>query len=873
MKEHSGRKSEKPKCLHDPSSAFDIKKDILDRKVTTIPERFATQIIVKQSAKAQVALNPGLAKLSLKPNVSKVKESFRDIDEVKSCVFPLFTVQKDDVPAYVHHITNAMVGNKVNKTVQQKGCKAISRIAVYEQFRSIIWQRGTVKTIFEILDKHSDPRVIDAALGALMNLALDDEIKDDISNMDSPKKLLSIMNSFEDDFGLQRNATGFIRNMTHKNFKFQEGFISNGGLQVLSRLLEMYTKDKVIEENLLATLLNMTIESANGVAAKVLGEWRAKMNYTKSVQADKRALLSRHQLRTKRCFQRLSVSGSRFKKNEVSKKEKHLELAREDTIENCSLVNNDSKQPESPKDEKSNTQSLDTELSQVKTLSTVINESKQPKFPKDEKPNTLSPRASPPQIKILSTDISPKQTTIKNDNSDIESHETKKEEGKEEIEYTCSMHSERTAPRGKTYIQPLCSEEESNVEVELLNHEIKVCSNALDTEHTKNMLVSQKHENNSIFSKITRKRFLKKCFSKGKKCELKQREKIHAPKNDIVPKRVSNRLDKASSTSDELESLMIEKETECIEDEDAREYEEPNPRSESDVLEEQVLASDEVIDPIKKVIEQMQRSSSQTSFSQDMFGRIDEDGNGSLIVDEREEKEQTLSYKVKNIFSGEEHLNKENGRDKCDSESEPTGSENMLWSWPSVMSFMKKDENSTWNTEDSVLPYCEITNAPSTEKQNNDSIATVCQEKIKCVENNSSLPFFDAMISDIGDESSASTTSRHTKSENTLGGRMVSIISEEEEGHRGNSFQGKKQVPVKKKKEREKVRNHADIYRLKQKGKNKHVSLTDSNVLTSKNYQSEKANKETRGIKGIIPSNSKTSNMSQRRLKVRGKKF
>uniref|UniRef100_A0A7S1C178 Armadillo repeat-containing domain-containing protein n=1 Tax=Corethron hystrix TaxID=216773 RepID=A0A7S1C178_9STRA len=299
-------------------------KEILIRKKRSNPRK--TKMVLFEP---ENALNPDLAIMSMKsededvePTVAKTNK----LKRTKTCVFPVFTGQRDDVASYVGHLVRAMAKYGHSKTVQMKALKAISRIAVYEQFRPIIWEAGTVDKVLSSIYRHSDnPRVIDSALGALMNLAIDDDIKENITDIESPKLTLTAMAVFRDDVRLQRNALGFVRNMSHKNLKFQSDFVANDGLNIINKVLEQHENDQTVQENGMATLLNMTIESANGVAAKMLGDRRAKMNYSKSVQSDKKALLSRHQLRTKRCFQRLSGPGPRFQSTGVEKKSIDIE--------------------------------------------------------------------------------------------------------------------------------------------------------------------------------------------------------------------------------------------------------------------------------------------------------------------------------------------------------------------------------------------------------------------------------------------------------------------------------------------------------------------------------------------------------------------
>jgi len=271
--------------------------------------------------RAENVLNPRLATLTSDLGViDETLKKSQKLKKVKSNVFPVFTGQKDDVGSYVEHMLQAMTRYGNSATAQQKACRSISRVAVYEQFRPIIWEAGTVDKILATIYRHSDnPRVIDSALGALLNLALDDDIKEDITSMNALNVPLNAMEVFKDDVRLQRNASGFMRNMTHRNLKFQNDFVANGGLSIIDNVLENHGTDKTIQENGLAILLNMTVESANGAAAKILGDRRARMNYSKSVSTDKKALLSRHQMRTKRCFQRLSSPSPNFKSSDSEK--------------------------------------------------------------------------------------------------------------------------------------------------------------------------------------------------------------------------------------------------------------------------------------------------------------------------------------------------------------------------------------------------------------------------------------------------------------------------------------------------------------------------------------------------------------------------
>eukprot|EP00588_Corethron_pennatum_P013384 CAMPEP_0194279588 /NCGR_PEP_ID=MMETSP0169-20130528/14014_1 /TAXON_ID=218684 /ORGANISM="Corethron pennatum, Strain L29A3" /LENGTH=1206 /DNA_ID=CAMNT_0039024033 /DNA_START=275 /DNA_END=3896 /DNA_ORIENTATION=+ len=271
--------------------------------------------------RAENVLNPRLATLTSDLGVKdETLKKSQKLKKVKSNVFPVFTGQKDDVGSYVEHMLQAMTRYGNSATAQQKACRSISRVAVYEQFRPIIWEAGTVDKILATIYRHSDnPRVIDSALGALLNLALDDDIKEDITGMNALNVPLNAMEVFKDDVRLQRNASGFMRNMTHRNLKFQSDFVANGGLSIIDSVLENHGTDKTIQENGLAILLNMTVESANGAAAKILGDRRARMNYSKSVSTDKKALLSRHQMRTKRCFQRLSSPSPNFKSSDYEK--------------------------------------------------------------------------------------------------------------------------------------------------------------------------------------------------------------------------------------------------------------------------------------------------------------------------------------------------------------------------------------------------------------------------------------------------------------------------------------------------------------------------------------------------------------------------
>eukprot|EP00587_Corethron_hystrix_P008634 CAMPEP_0113316408 /NCGR_PEP_ID=MMETSP0010_2-20120614/11696_1 /TAXON_ID=216773 ORGANISM="Corethron hystrix, Strain 308" /NCGR_SAMPLE_ID=MMETSP0010_2 /ASSEMBLY_ACC=CAM_ASM_000155 /LENGTH=311 /DNA_ID=CAMNT_0000173119 /DNA_START=93 /DNA_END=1028 /DNA_ORIENTATION=- /assembly_acc=CAM_ASM_000155 len=146
-------------------------------------------------------------------------------------------------------------------------------MAVFSHHRIIIGLKGGLVVLLSVILSHIEsPRVIDSAIGALMNMAIEDVIKRQIAGANGIQLVLGIMQKFKDDSNIQRNATGFLRNVTHKSLECQKQFTSSNGFNVILQSLNLAKNDKVVTENGLAILLNSIHEGGNDEVMKVLSK-------------------------------------------------------------------------------------------------------------------------------------------------------------------------------------------------------------------------------------------------------------------------------------------------------------------------------------------------------------------------------------------------------------------------------------------------------------------------------------------------------------------------------------------------------------------------------------------------------------------------
>merc|ERR1711957_753693 len=122
------------------------------------------------------------------------------------------------------------------------------------------------------------------------NLVLDDNAKNDVSKVKGIQTILKIIEKYREDKKIQRNSTGFLRNVTHKSTECQNDIIAADGLSIILKTLNNFKEDRVVKENLLAVLLNITSDSQNEDVAHILKEI---INKTKQPNAEVDAVLSK----------------------------------------------------------------------------------------------------------------------------------------------------------------------------------------------------------------------------------------------------------------------------------------------------------------------------------------------------------------------------------------------------------------------------------------------------------------------------------------------------------------------------------------------------------------------------------------------------
>eukprot|EP00587_Corethron_hystrix_P002315 CAMPEP_0113325590 /NCGR_PEP_ID=MMETSP0010_2-20120614/17872_1 /TAXON_ID=216773 ORGANISM="Corethron hystrix, Strain 308" /NCGR_SAMPLE_ID=MMETSP0010_2 /ASSEMBLY_ACC=CAM_ASM_000155 /LENGTH=561 /DNA_ID=CAMNT_0000185471 /DNA_START=1 /DNA_END=1683 /DNA_ORIENTATION=+ /assembly_acc=CAM_ASM_000155 len=201
---------------------------------------------------------------------TKSKELEGNKERANEIAIPTFQ-NNDDPESYVDNVLDIMRSSFENPVTQKQASKALSRMAVYSHYRSVIGSKGGAAIVLQAISAQlENPRVIDSAIGALMNIALEDIAKKEIADTNGISLILIAMQRFKDDLKIQRNTTGFLRNVTHKSTVCQKQVITSSGLHAVLKSLHSFSHDKVVKENGLAVLLNITSDCTSDVVMKML---------------------------------------------------------------------------------------------------------------------------------------------------------------------------------------------------------------------------------------------------------------------------------------------------------------------------------------------------------------------------------------------------------------------------------------------------------------------------------------------------------------------------------------------------------------------------------------------------------------------------